>query len=90
MGFLKRIIKEEPSEDVMGRLPELIKENEQYILDCRRTVHRFAEVGGTEVKTSAFIRKEAEALGLTVEEVSETQGNNKENEVKLPVEELEW
>ena len=72
MGFLKRIIKEEPSADVMGQLPELIKENEQYIIDCRRTVHRFAEVGGTEVKTSAFIRKEAEALGLAVEEVSET------------------
>ena len=72
MGFLKRIIKEEPSADVMGQLPELIKENEQYIIDCRRTVHRFAEVGGMEVKTSAFIRKEAEALGLAVEEVSET------------------
>ena len=72
MSFLKRIIKDGSSADIMDRLPDLIKENEQYIIDCRRTVHRFAEVGGTEVKTSAFIRKEAEALGLPVEEVSET------------------
>ena len=60
------------TDDVLERLPGLIKENEQYIIDCRRTVHRFAEVGGTEVKTSAFVRKEAEALGLPVEEVSQT------------------
>jgi metal-dependent amidase/aminoacylase/carboxypeptidase family protein len=29
-------------------------------------------VGGKESKTSAFVRKEAEALGLNVEKVSET------------------
>ena len=72
MSFLKRLIKEESSADVMDRLSDLIKENEQYIIDCRRIVHRYAEIGGTEYKTSAFIRKEAEALGLPVEKVSET------------------
>ncbi len=61
MSFLKRIMKEESPADVMDRLPGLIKENEQYMVDCRRTVHRFAEVGGKEVKTSAFVQKEAEA-----------------------------
>lgn len=72
MGFLKRMTKEESPADIMARLADLIRENEQYIIDCRRTVHRYAEVGGTEIKTSAFIRKEAEELGLQVEEVTET------------------
>ena len=26
-----------------------------YVVACRRTIHRFAEVSGTESKTSAFI-----------------------------------
>ena len=72
MSFLKKILKEESPADVMDRLPALIKENEQYMIDCRRTVHRFAEVGGKETKTSGFVQKEAEALGLPVEKVSET------------------
>lgn len=72
MSFLKKILKEESSADIMDRLPDLIKENEQYMIDCRRAVHRFAEVGGKEVKTSAFVQKEAESLGLPVEKVSET------------------
>ena len=72
MSFLKRIKKEGSQPDIMDRLPDLISENEQYIIDCRRTVHRFAKVGGKESKTSAFVRKEAEALGLNVEKVSET------------------
>ena len=71
MSFLKRIMKEESPADVMNRLPGIIKENEQYMIECRRTVHRLAEVGGKEVKTSAFIQKEAEALGLPIEKVSE-------------------
>ena len=72
MSFLKKILKEESPADVINRLPDLIKENEQYMINCRRTVHRFAEVGGKEVKTSAFVQKEAEALGLPAEKVSET------------------
>ena len=72
MKFLKRKFKKEDAADLLVQLPSLIKEHEHYIIDCRRTVHRYAEVGGTEHKTSAFIRKEAEAMGLTVEQVTET------------------
>ena len=38
MSFLKRIKKEGSQPDIMDRLPDLISENEQYIIDCRRTV----------------------------------------------------
>ena len=32
-----------------------------YVIECRRTIHRFAEPSGTEEKTSAFVQKELKA-----------------------------
>ena len=43
-----------------------------YVVECRRTVHRFAEVSGTEVKTSAFIEGEIKKCGLPYEKVADT------------------
>ncbi len=34
---------------------KLVDENEQYIIDCRRKIHTYAEVAMKEVKTHAFI-----------------------------------
>lgn len=53
-------------------LQELARSYEQYIIACRRTVHRFAELGGQEVKTAAFIEAEIRKRGLPVERVSTT------------------
>lgn len=58
--------------NLLPDIPSLAARQEKYMLECRRTVHRFAEVAGEEVKTSAFIREEAEKLGLPVEVVSKT------------------
>lgn len=38
-----------------------------YVIECRRTIHRFAEVSGTEFKTSAFIEGEIKKTGLPYE-----------------------
>lgn len=38
-----------------------------YVVACRRTIHRFAEVSGTEFKTSAFIEGEIKKVGLPYE-----------------------
>ena len=46
---------------------ETAKQYRQYVIDCRRTIHRFAETSGKEEKTSAFILAEVEALGLPYE-----------------------
>ena len=43
-----------------------------YVIECRRTIHRFAEPSGTEEKTSAFVQKELTAAGLPYEKVSKT------------------
>ncbi len=51
---------------------KLADEYEQYIIDCRRKVHTFAEIATKEVKTHAFIVEEAKKLGLEVEEVPTT------------------
>jgi len=51
---------------------ELANEYENYIIDCRRKVHTFAEIGMYEFKTKAFIIEEANKLGLTYEEVPTT------------------
>jgi amidohydrolase len=48
---------------------ELASEYENYIIDCRRKVHTFAEIGMYEFKTKAFIIEEARKLGLPYEEV---------------------
>ena len=73
MGLFSRAKnKSSGSSGLIKRLPDLIKENEQYVIECRREVHRMAETGGRERRTSAFIRGEAEKLGLPVESVSTT------------------
>lgn len=56
------------NEDVI----RLAEQEEDYVIQCRRTVHRFAEVSGKEVKTSAYVREEAAKLGLETESVSAT------------------
>lgn len=43
-----------------------------YVIQCRRRVHEFAEPSGTEVQTSAFIQKAVEENGLPYEKVSTT------------------
>lgn len=51
--------------DEAGRL-------EEYVIECRRKIHRFAEPSGTEIKTSAFVQEEAKASGLPFYKVSST------------------
>lgn len=43
-----------------------------YVVACRRTIHRFAEVSGTEFKTSAFIEGEIKKTGLPYEKAGDT------------------
>lgn len=43
-----------------------------YVIQCRRRVHEFAEPSGTEVQTSAFIQKEVEENGLPYEKIGTT------------------
>ncbi len=43
-----------------------------YVVDCRRTIHRLAEVGPMEVKTSAFIQSQIEEVGLPFEKAGNT------------------
>ena len=50
----------------------LADELEPYVIDCRRTIHTFAEVASHEEKTKALIIREAEKLGLPYEEVPVT------------------
>ncbi|MCL2408745.1 MAG: amidohydrolase [Oscillospiraceae bacterium] len=50
----------------------LIAKYDSYYISTRRQVHVFAETGGNEYKTSAFIEKELMELGITVEKVSNT------------------
>lgn len=45
---------------------------QEYVVRCRRIVHTYAEPSGTEIKTSAFVRRELEQLGLPVEPVGGT------------------
>lgn len=48
---------------------KLAKKYESHIIDCRRKVHTYAEVGGTEFKTKALILEEVNKLGLPYEEL---------------------
>ncbi len=50
----------------------LSEEKRDYVIECRRTVHRYAEPGGKERKTSRFIRQELEGKGLRVHSVGDT------------------
>ena len=42
------------------------------IIEYRRTIHRFAELGGKEYKTRDYILSLVKNLGLPVESVTET------------------
>lgn len=48
------------------------REKQDYIISCRRTIHQYAELGGKEVKTSAFIRKELKGAGAEILPVGKT------------------
>lgn len=50
----------------------LAEKYEPYLIDCRRQIHRFAEVASEEKKTRALILREAQKLGLPCEEVPAT------------------
>lgn len=45
---------------------------QDYVIESRRTIHRFAEVSGKEFKTSAFIEEEIKKAGLPYEKASDT------------------
>ena len=50
-------------------LRALVAEQDAYVREARRRLHRGAELSGQEVETSAFLKGEARALGLQIEEV---------------------
>ncbi|MDD3253145.1 MAG: amidohydrolase [Lachnospiraceae bacterium] len=54
------------------RIKELAAKLNDYTVESRRKIHRFAEISGTEMKTSAFIREEIEKLGLPYEKLEKT------------------
>ena len=45
---------------------------QDYVIESRRTIHRFAEVSGKEFKTSAFIEEEIKKAGLPYEIAGDT------------------
>ena len=45
---------------------------QDYVIESRRTIHRFAEVSGKEFKTSAFIEEEIKKAGLPYEKAGHT------------------
>jgi len=54
---------------------EIKKQTEQlkdYVVNCRRTIHRLAEIGPMEFKTSAFIQSQIEELGLPFDRAGKT------------------
>ena len=54
------------------QLKSIAAELEPYVIECRRTIHRFAEPNGSEIKTGNFIKEEARKLGLKIKEVEGT------------------
>ncbi len=57
---------------VSEKIARRAAEDKAYVVEMRRTIHRFAETGGNEVKTGELIEREAKKLGLAVERVSGT------------------
>ena len=45
---------------------------QDYVIESRRTIHRFAEVSGKEFKTSAVIEEESKKAGLPYEKAGDT------------------
>lgn len=48
------------------------KQIHDYVIDCRRTIHRFAEISGNEVRTSAFIKQQLSDFGIPYESLVKT------------------
>lgn len=48
-------------------IKELAKEQESYIIECRRYLHAHPELGEHEVNTTAFIKSELEKMGIPVQ-----------------------
>ena len=40
-----------------------------YVIDVRRTVHQFAEIGGTNIKTSTFVKEQLDKMGIPWEPI---------------------
>ena len=45
---------------------------DDYVIDCRRRIHRMAEIGGLEVRTTEFIQSQIREIGLPYEMAGET------------------
>ena len=43
-----------------------------YVIGCRRAIHRFAETSGREVRTSAFIKQQLDEIGIPYESLVKT------------------
>lgn len=56
----------------MEDIRELAEGLESYVVECRRRLHRFPELGGQEFQTGDFVESEARKLGLQVERVGQT------------------
>lgn len=64
-------------------IKELAKQNESFIIECRRWLHKNPELGEQEFKTTAFIKEKLEEMGIEVETfdgitgcVATIKGNN--------------
>ena len=53
-------------EELVSEFKQVGKDNEQFLIDIRRHLHRFPELGFQEFKTSAFVREILESNGLDV------------------------
>ena len=50
------------------RVQELAKEQEAYVIACRRHLHEHPELSTQEVETTKFIKAELEKMGIPVQE----------------------
>lgn len=53
-------------EELVSEFQELGKDKDQFLIDIRRHLHQYPELGFQEFKTSAFVRQVLEANGLDV------------------------
>jgi amidohydrolase len=55
-------------------IQELAKEQEKYVIQCRRHLHQHPELGTKEVETTRFIREELEKMGIPVQTFEDITG----------------
>jgi amidohydrolase len=55
-------------------IQELAKEQENYVIACRRYLHQHPELGTKEVETTRFIREELEKMGIPVQVFDDITG----------------